>query len=144
MWVKMCLYSVVLCILGVISVTDYRTGKIPDTWNFLLFLLGVCSSFLMRDVSFSSRLIAVFCVSLPLLLAAVFSGGAIGGGDIKLMAASGMLLGMNGNFLAAFCGFALAGCYGFFLLCSGKAGRKDSFAMGPFLCAGIAISLLRL
>ena len=32
--------------------------------------------------------------------------------------------------------------YGIYLLAAKKAGKKDHFAFGPFLCAGIVIAML--
>lgn len=66
----------------------------------------------------------------------------IGGGDIKLMAAAGFLLGWRLNLAAFFTGLFSGGVYGSFLLLSGKGGRKDSMAFGPFLCLGIALAIL--
>ena len=36
----------------------------------------------------------------------------------------------------------LGGGYGIYLLASGKKGRKEQFAFGPFLCAGMILGLL--
>lgn len=41
----------------------------------------------------------------------------------------------------AFCGVLTGGLYGVYLLAAKRAGRKTQFAFGPFLCAGLALSL---
>jgi len=69
-------------------------------------------------------------------------GGAFGGGDIKLMAAAGLFLGWQNTLLAMFLGILGGGLYGIWLLAAKKADKKDHFAFGPFLCAGIVIAML--
>ena len=81
-------------------------------------------------------------MSLFLLAAALMAQGGFGGGDIKLMAASGIFLGGSGNFRAFAAGVFLAGIYcGWMLLC-GRLNRKAQIAFGPFLCMGIAVEVL--
>ena len=67
---------------------------------------------------------------------------AFGGGDIKLMAAAGLFLGWQNTLLAMFFGIVFGGIYGIYLVAAKKAGKKDHFAFGPFLCAGIVIAML--
>ena len=67
--------------------------------------------------------------------------GGFGGGDIKLMAAAGLLLGWQRSLFAVFLALLAGGGYGIWLLAAHKAGRKDHFAFGPFLCIGIAAAL---
>ena len=68
--------------------------------------------------------------------------GGFGGGDIKLMAAAGLFLGWQRTLLAGFLALVGGGTYGIWLLAARKAGRRDHFAFGPFLCAGLAAALL--
>ena len=77
-----------------------------------------------------------------LLLLCLAIDGAFGGGDIKLMAAAGLFLGWQNTLLAMFFGIVFGGMYGIYLLAAKKAGKKDHFAFGPFLCAGIVIAML--
>ena len=69
----------------------------------------------------------------------ILCSGGLGGGDVKLMAASGVLLGVTGNVFAACFGLLLGGFCGLFLLLTKRIGYKECFALGPFLCLGIAI-----
>lgn len=136
---------IVLCtviVLIIISCIDFWTKRIPDRWTLALAAVGVWSCFVWEQPVIISRIAGIFAVSVPMLLAAVLFPGALGGGDIKLMAAAGLLLGVQGNLTAAFLGMTAAGIYGVVLLILKKAGRKDCFALGPFLCAGIGIVLL--
>ena len=81
------------------------------------------------------------CVSVPMLLLCLAVPGGFGGGDIKLMAAAGLLLGWSQAFVAAFLAVLSGGAYAAYLLARGRAGRRDHIAFGPFLCAGIAAAL---
>ena len=60
------------------------------------------------------------------------------------MAASGALLGVTGNVFAACFGLLLGGVYGLFLLITKRVKYKECFALGPFLCMGIAIAFFRI
>lgn len=129
---------VIVSILLVISIIDFKIKIIPNELNILLFISGIWSSFVFREVTFLSRFLGIFSVSIPMLILAIFCSGGLGGGDVKLMAASGMILGIKWNIFAACTGLFLGGLYGFFLLITKRAKRKDCFALGPFLCIGIA------
>ena len=64
-------------------------------------------------------------MSIPFFIIAVLSSGGLGGGDIKLMAASGVLLGVTGNVFAACFGLLLGGFCGLFLLLTKRMGIKS-------------------
>lgn len=83
-----------------------------------------------------------FVLSVPLLILACVLPGSIGGGDIKLMAAGGFLLGVTGILNAFVTGMLAAGCYVVVLLATKKATWKAEIALGPFLCFGMIIILL--
>jgi len=92
-----------------LSVIDFRTYIIPPGINYFIASLGLINIVyrLLRyyfladekyrtfsDVDLSLYVIGFFAVSVPLLIIYLVSGGrAIGGGDIKLMAAAGLLIG---------------------------------------------------
>ena len=132
----------VIGILVLISVIDFKIQMIPDQLNMLLLIIGIWSSFVFQDITFQGRVLGIFCVSLPMIVMTVLCSGGLGGGDIKLMAASGMLLGVKWNIFAACIGMMFGGIYGLFLLLTKRATRKDCFALGPFLCLGIAVMFL--
>jgi len=76
-----------------------------------------------------------------MLAIALIVPGAFGGGDVKLMAAAGLLLGWQQLLVAAFIGIILGGGYGVLVLATGKKDRKEHFAFGPALCIGIAAAM---
>ncbi len=129
------------CILVTIAVIDMDTQYIPPELNLMLGGLGLLSIVTLPGPTIIQRLIGVVCISVPLLLIALIVPGAFGGGDIKMMAAVGLLLGWKGNVIAFLIGVFLGGGYGAYVLATKKMGRKEHFAFGPFLAVGIAISL---
>ncbi|EQK76134.1 type IV leader peptidase family protein [Clostridioides difficile CD113] len=78
--------------------------------------------------------------ALPFLLAAVFCGG-MGGGDIKLMAAAGLVLGLPAGIFATILGLSLVLVYSVFLkIC--KKTQVIAVPLVPFLSAGCAAGYL--
>jgi leader peptidase (prepilin peptidase)/N-methyltransferase len=135
------LYFAVLCILLVITWIDADTMEIPDALNIALLVCGILAIFVAPELSIVSRIIGLFCISVPLLVITLIIPGAFGGGDVKLMAAAGFLLGWQSAIVAIFIGVLIGGAYGVFLMASKKKGAKEHFAFGPALCVGIAIAL---
>ena len=132
-------------LLAVAAVVDQETMEIPDCLPMAVGLLSVAAMAgepnLLLQISLGERLSGLFSVSVPMLLLALAVPGAFGGGDIKLMAACGMFLGWKLNVLALFFAVMAGGLWGIWLLARGKAGRKDFFAFGPFLCMGMAAAV---
>lgn len=130
------------CILTVVALIDIDTMEIPDgTWIGIFILAGI-SLFTMPGQTLVSRLIGLFCVSGPMLLLAVVIPGAFGGGDIRLMAACGAFLGWKLTLVSAALAILAGGGWGIYLLAAKQKTRKEHFAFGPFLCMGMAVSLL--
>jgi leader peptidase (prepilin peptidase)/N-methyltransferase len=132
---------IVFAILAAITFIDMDTQYIPPELNILLAVVGVISIWTLPGASIVQRIIGVFVISLPLILIVLVVPDGFGGGDIKLMAAAGVLLGWKGNVIAFFIGLVLGGIYGIYLLSTRKKGKKEHFAFGPFLSIGIAVSM---
>ena len=92
---------VIVSILLVISIIDFKIKIIPNQLNVLLFISEIGSGFVFQEVTFLSRFLGVFSVSIPMFILAILCSGGLGGGDVKLMAASGVLLGIKWNIFAA-------------------------------------------
>ncbi len=130
----------VSAVLVMITLIDAYTQTIPPALNIILGVLGLFSILTMPGISVIERVIGFFCISVPMFLIVLLVPGGFGGGDIKMMAVSGILLGWKGNLVAFFIGLIIGGIYGAFLLISGKKGRKEHFAFGPCLSIGIFVS----
>lgn len=127
-------------ILTAIAFIDIDTQYIPPVLNIILAVLGILSIWSLPGPTLLERGIGIFCISLPLLCIVLIKPEGFGGGDIKMMAAAGILLGWKANLVAFFIGLILGGAYGAFLLITKKKGKGEHFAFGPFLSIGIAIS----
>lgn len=114
---------------------DIRCRKVPDRFSFGIMLLAL----VWPDME---RWWGAMC-ALPFFFAAMTSGG-IGGADIKLMGAAGMVLGFYGGITAMVIG--LAGMLLFHL--AERLLRKEkaakSYPLVPFLAVGVLLSYLTL
>ena len=127
-------------ILFEVALLDAQTMEIPDGFVAALALIGLAGILTGPSLPLAERLIGVFSVSVPLLLLTLLIPGAFGGGDIKMMAACGLFLGWKLSLVALFLAVVTGGFYGIYLLAAGKKGRKEHFAFGPFLCAGMFLA----
>lgn len=132
----------VTAVLLTVALIDADTMEIPDGLVTALALLAALSVMLFPETRPLGRLIGVFAVSAPMLLIDLLIPTSFGGGDVKLAAAAGLLLGWKLVLVAAFVSILTGGAYGAFLLMQKKMARGEHFAFGPFLCFGVAFSLL--
>lgn len=134
------LYCLLFSALIVLSVIDFRTYEIPVGINYFIAALGVVR--VATDyTNWLQYLIGMICVSgFLLLIYWITKGRGIGGGDIKLMAASGLLLGWQLNILAFVLGCIIGSVMHLIRMRFSEEGNV--LALGPYLAAGIAISAL--
>ena len=118
-------------LLAVIGWKDFKTMRIPDRMNLAVFLTGGCAIFTVPGPDIVERVFGMFAVSVPMLLVAMVTSGGFGGGDIKLAAAGGLFLGLEGNVLAVLLGLAAGGVWAAGMVLFKKAGRRDVFPFGP-------------
>lgn len=138
--IRIFLTALFLLLLAAAAVSDLKERRIPDAVSGAVALLGIAAVWWMPEPGIWQRLAGMLAVSVPVLLLALVRQGAFGGGDIKLLAAGGLFLGGEAIGEAFLIGMTGAGLWGLFLLIRGK-GRKEKFALGPFLCMGMAIRL---
>lgn len=136
--------SLLYCLAGtallILSVIDAKTCEIPVGCNWFIGALGVIR--LAADYrNYLLYLIGALSVSAFLYVLYLASKGrAIGGGDVKLMAAAGLLLGWKRILLAFIIG-CVAGSV--IHLIRMKVSNKDHvLAMGPYLSVGIMVAAL--
>lgn len=134
------IYCLFVSALLVLSIIDWRSFEIPATINGFILVLGVIRLFL--DIAhWQEYVLGFFSVSLFLFVIYQISGGrVIGGGDVKLMAAGGLVLGWRHTLLAFFIGCLLGSIVHLMRM---KISKVDHvLALGPYLSAGFLISML--
>lgn len=127
-------------ILICITMIDFDTMIIPNGLVLALMAPALVSFFFFPEVGILSRVIGIFAISLPMLILVLFIPDAFGGGDIKLMAVAGFMLGWEHTLLAAFIGLLLGGAVAVVLLAKKTPDKHMPF--GPYLCIGIMTALL--
>ena len=156
----------VLLILLLISLIDLRHFFIPDELTWLLVVLGFAFIvFKSQTQSFTGLFNQSFLRHYALLLtwsdniwlnhlfaaaiAIVFfgllfflgKGEILGGGDVKLAFALGLILGWPDIAIALFFAFLLGGLFGLILLISRKKTMKDYLPLAPFLVVGVTLTV---
>ncbi|SEQ07958.1 leader peptidase (prepilin peptidase) / N-methyltransferase [Lachnospiraceae bacterium RM5] len=134
------LYCLCFSSLLALSVIDFRTFEIPFAFNVFIGILGIIR--LLTDLKHWYVYIIGFVVvsGFLYLIFIITKGRGIGGGDVKLMAAAGLLLGWKGIVLSLGLGCILGSIIHIILM---KVQKKDRvLAMGPYLSLGIFITML--
>ena len=130
-------FGLTTAVLIEITLLDYKTMEISDLACVLIALAGIV--LMILNGSYISSLIGAVCVSIPFLVM-VLAGG-MGMGDVKLMAAVGILLGWKQTLLAAFFGIVIGCMAALILKLRKKQGWKSEIAFGPYLCIGTFVSM---
>lgn len=138
--VESLLYCLAFSALLGLSIIDFRTYEIPPGFNIFLGVLGIIR--MITDYyNWLTYLIGFISVSAFLyLLYFLTKGRAIGGGDIKLMAVCGLLLGWKLNVLAFVIG-CIAGSL-IHVIRMRVSGEGRVLAMGPYLSIGVIAAAL--
>lgn len=134
------LYALLFSALLTLSVIDFRTYEIPAGINIFILALGLVMT-VYHYTDWVDHVIGFFVVSIPLyIIIIVTNGRGIGGGDMKLMATAGLLIGWKLVVLA----FALGCIIGapVHVIRMKMSGADRVLAMGPYLSIGIFISVL--
>lgn len=138
--VETLLYCLLFSALITLSVIDFRTFEIPLGINVFILALGLIR--IVTDyTNWPQYVIGLFLVSGFLgVIYWVSHGRGIGGGDVKLMAGCGLLLGWK----LVLIGF-VAGCIigsVVHLLRMKISGEGHVLAMGPYLSVGVMLAVL--
>lgn len=136
--------SLLICFLTsaliVITVIDFRTFEIPIGINIFILTLGLISTALDYQ-NWLEHVVGFFVVSIFLLIIIILTKGrAIGGGDMKLMATCGLILGWKMIILAFLLGCIIGSVVHVLRMRLTKA--DHILAMGPYLAMGVFIASL--
>lgn len=123
---------VFILLLLAASAMDIKKRMVSDALCVMIALTAV--------LSFQPHKLWGILVSLPFLFAAVFCGG-MGGGDIKLMAAAGIVLGLPSGIIATVLGLSLVLAYSIILNFCRKT-KVTAVPLAPFLSVGCVVGYL--
>jgi leader peptidase (prepilin peptidase)/N-methyltransferase len=137
------LVALMFSALIVVFFMDWDTQLINTGVVIFIGLLAIPEYFfcsVQTHLTLKSQIIGMFVVSVPLLIIELVSHGkAMGRGDVYLMAAAGLFLGMQGILVAMLIALIIGSIVGLIL----KHINHDSvFAFGPYLSIGIAVSTI--
>ncbi|MBW4085255.1 A24 family peptidase [Paenibacillus sp. S150] len=120
------------------SLRDLKTRQIPDSLPLAIVIVGLLR--FSPVYAFLGLLVA----GLPYLIAAVCSKGKIGGGDIKLMAACGFVLGPVYGTLQSIIGLTLVllAAAGIGFRAGFQTAKQTALPLAPFLSAGGVLAFL--
>jgi len=127
-------------VLILITMIDIDTMEISDLWIFTILGLAVANLF-VTPYPIMDHILGGLIISIPFLIIAWLTQG-LGGGDIKLMMAAGLLLAYPSTLVSFFIASITGGLYAAYLLIFKHSNRKMAIPFGPFLCLGLYISLL--
>ena len=154
---QMPIHAILVCLLFsaliVVFFMDWDTQLISNYVVIFIAILAVLEYFLTDNMLYItdatnhasdnpllSHIIGLFAVSVPLLLIELFSKGrAMGRGDVYLMAACGLFLGVGGAVVALFIALVTGSVAG--IIQKHKSG-DSVFAFGPWLSVGVAIAAI--
>lgn len=128
---------------------DIREKRIPN--KLVIAMLGIWVLVIVPQMFFRmeyalylilSSAIGFLMAGIVFLVVYMVSRKGLGGGDVKLMAVSGLYLGTNHVLPAMLYGSVFAGVTGAILIVLKKIGLKDTIPLVPFLYAGMVLAVL--
>ena len=128
--------------LILISLIDYKTQIIPDGLVGVIAVSGVLYNLLVKPQGVVDMLLGGAVGFAVMMLIFIISHGGMGGGDVKLSAAVGLWLGVEGTLLFLLLAFIMGGVISLLLLASGVKSKGDAIPFGPFLCVSAFITVL--
>lgn len=145
-------WFVLASVFLVLFVYDFKHQILPDAvllpalgFVFLSDIFwgssgGVCSAFCLPGI-FSALEAAGVAGGFFLLIFLISRGRWIGGGDVKLGALMGLILGWPLVLVALFSAFVAGGIIGVMLIGLGRKKMDSAISFGPFLIGGTLIAL---
>ncbi len=133
------LYALLVSALITLSVIDFRTYEIPVGINLFILALGLIRV-ITDDSNWLSYAVGFLLVSgLLYIVYWITRGRGIGGGDIKLMAVCGLLLGWKLILLSFVLGCIIGSVI--HLIRMKVSGQGHVLAFGPYLSMGVMLSI---
>ena len=126
LWIMAAIFLLVL-----MTITDFEQYMLFDAMTLPLALLGVFYVWQM-NLDFYEHVMAALIGGGVFLLLAVISKGALGGGDVKLIAALGLWLGAEKLLSVVLIGTIVGGLAAVLMILTKQKDRSSYFAYGPY------------
>ena len=131
-----------IAVLVAVTVTDVERRIIPNRIVLPAWAIALAANCALHPSRALEWVVASFGGALVFLLFARITGGGLGIGDVKLIGFLGALLG-KGVIVALLIGTGASAVFAVtILLRQGSEGRKQTYALGPFLAAGAIVTIL--
>lgn len=127
-----------IILLGIISIIDFSTKKIPVVVLIVMGIVGTASSIYAQQSIMS---VAVALIPGIVLMAAAFlTREQIGYGDAAVVTLMGLFVTVDIVCSTMGMGLTIAGIISVILIASGRVGRKMQIAFTPFLLLGYGLT----
>jgi len=131
--------ALVVASLVVLTFIDLETLTIPDTSVIVILIVGLMWNVLRGETWYLHLLTGGVVLALGYLLAILSKG--LGMGDVKLLGAMGILLGVYGTLFAVLVASVVGSIVALYLLARKRVSMKTKIPFGPFLALGTFVSL---
>lgn len=145
---QLLLRELLLIFVYIACVTDIKEKRVPNRLVLVMLaawvIILVPYLFLQTERALStvlSGLIGFALAGILFLLVYLVSGHGLGGGDVKLMAVSGLYLGFGGVLPAMLVGSVLSAITALILILSKKMDAKGTLPLVPFLYVGMLLTI---
>jgi leader peptidase (prepilin peptidase)/N-methyltransferase len=140
------LFWAIISFIGLlIFVIDMETQLIPNSLTFILGTTGIIAHCVLGTgiTAITAALLSGLTMwTLATFTEKLYRRPTFGGGDTKLMAALGGVIGLSSALWSLYIGFLLAAVFCIPLLLLGRRNRTDMIAFGPFIILGAALVTL--
>ena len=135
------IWDVAVSALVAMAFVDIDTKEILYTFMIVIALCGAASFFVPQEVPvvWWERLLGMAVVSVPMLILALITGG-MGGGDVKLYVAIGLLLGWKLTLVSVLIAIVLGGIGAVLLIVLKKAKKGSEMPFGPYIALGVILA----
>ena len=131
-----CTAVLFIAALSMAAISDMKTRTVPNLAPLLLLAAGIFHLFAVSPTPHRlvSALLGTALGGFPLLMMALFRG-TVGGGDVKLAASAGFVLGWLPSYLALMAALFAFVLYGFFIQPKKDEEKAPSLPFAPFYAA---------
>jgi leader peptidase (prepilin peptidase)/N-methyltransferase len=146
--VQLGFWLVMLVMLIILAVYDLRWMILPDKVTLPLIVVAFMYCLVLAAMNHAPGMLADHLAAAVLAGGAFYAivffsrGRAMGGGDIKLAFAMGLILGLSQTAVALLVAFNVAALVGIGLMVVRRRGRRDQIPFGPFLAGATVVAFL--